>query len=156
MLTLKTMTVQIYKYSFLPFLFVQFFSYLSNFLFSFLFSSNYHISPNSYMFPLSKYSTLSIQSRDHMYIQNSHLVSGWALEININCQNLHSFWTNIFKSSDEPLTFALSVSTSAFKTLLSTAASLYFWLMSVRRFSREEFSTLNWETWQRHESYYRF
>lgn len=42
--------------------------------------------------------------------------------------------------------FALNASTSDFRTLLSTAASLYFWLMSARRFSTDKFSTLTWLT----------
>lgn len=34
----------------------------------------------------------------------------------------------------------------AFRTRLSTLASLYFWLISARRFNKVEFSSLNWAT----------
>lgn len=44
-------------------------------------------------------------------------------------------------------TLALRVSTFALSNLLSTEASLYFWLTSVRRFNKVEFSTLNWDTY---------
>lgn len=44
-------------------------------------------------------------------------------------------------------TLARKVSTSALSTLLSTEASLYFWVRSVRRFNRDEFSTLNCKTY---------
>lgn len=44
-------------------------------------------------------------------------------------------------------TLARKVSTSALSTLLSTEALLYFWVRSVRRFNRDEFSTLNCKTY---------
>jgi hypothetical protein len=45
------------------------------------------------------------------------------------------------------LTFALNVSISAFKILLSTAASSHFWFTSVKRDSSEVRSSLSWPTY---------
>lgn len=50
---------------------------------------------------------------------------------------------------EKGLTFALKVSISAFKILLSTAASSYFWFTSVRRFNKVECSTLSWPTFRK-------
>lgn len=58
-----------------------------------------------------------------------------------------NFKTKTRQYINESITLALNVSTSAFKTLLSTADALYFWLMSERRFNKLEFSTLSWETY---------
>jgi hypothetical protein len=58
-------------------------------------------------------------------------------------------WTAVklrLRKEEQYSTLARMVSTSAFSTLLSTAASLYFWFISERRFSKDEFSTLSWDT----------
>lgn len=90
----------------------------------------------------SLYSFLS-----HLYLEMDPLALSYQ-ERTKEDQALYCCLNSLQIKTSYLLTFALKVSRSAFRTLLLTAASLYFWLISPKRFSSAEFSTLNSATCQ--------